>query len=79
MRISSLPLLPAGARDALQLVSVGRAIPPSELRIAADDDRPQPGGRVGHIQIRGDNVTAGYFEDPALNAATFTADGWLQH
>ena len=33
---------------------------------------------VGHILIRGDNVTAGYFEEPALNAASFTADGWLR-
>ncbi len=37
-----------------------------------------PAGSVGHIQIRGDNVTHGYFEDPAANAAAFTADGWLR-
>ena len=66
------------ARDALWLASVGRAIPYCELRIAADDDQPLPGERVGHIHIRGDNVTGGYFEDPATNAATFTSDGWLR-
>src|SRR5690606_3373620 len=37
-----------------------------------------PEGHVGHIQIRGANVTGGYFEEPALNAATFTPDGWLR-
>jgi acyl-CoA synthetase (AMP-forming)/AMP-acid ligase II len=70
--------LPNGAPDALTLASVGRAIPYCELRIAADDDALLPMRRVGHIQIRGDNVTGGYFEDAAENAASFTADGWLR-
>ena len=71
-------LLGHGSRDALGLVSVGTAIPHTELRIAGDDDRPLPDGRIGHIHIRGGNVTAGYFEEPVANAATFTADGWLK-
>ncbi|HEX2790302.1 MAG TPA: non-ribosomal peptide synthetase [Steroidobacteraceae bacterium] len=66
------------ARDAVRLASVGRAIPSCQLRIADDDDRPLPGERVGHIHIRGDNVTGGYYEDAAANAETFTSDGWLR-
>ena len=65
-------------REAVRLASVGRAIPYCELRIAGDDGQPMPAQRVGHIHIRGDNVTGGYYEDPAVNAATFTADGWLR-
>ncbi|HTX23573.1 MAG TPA: non-ribosomal peptide synthetase [Steroidobacteraceae bacterium] len=68
----------AAARDAVQLVSVGRPIPYTQLRVADGDDRPLPDGIVGHIEIRGDNVTKGYYEDPAANAAAFTADGWLR-
>jgi acyl-CoA synthetase (AMP-forming)/AMP-acid ligase II/acyl carrier protein len=68
----------AGSRDAVDLVSVGRAIPHCKVRICADDDRELPQGTVGHILISGDNVTREYFEDPAVNAATFTADGWLR-
>ncbi len=71
-------VLPADSRDALQLVSVGRAIPHCTLRIADAADQPLPAGRVGHIHIRGENVTPGYFEDDASNAASFTADGWLR-
>jgi acyl-CoA synthetase (AMP-forming)/AMP-acid ligase II/aryl carrier-like protein len=71
-------VLAAPSRDALGLVSVGKAIPHTELRIAADDDTPLPDGRVGHIHIRGANVTGGYFEAPEVNAQTFTADGWLK-
>jgi acyl-CoA synthetase (AMP-forming)/AMP-acid ligase II/aryl carrier-like protein len=66
------------SRDALGLVSVGKAIPLCELRIAGNDDAPLPDGHIGNIHIRGGNVTAGYFEEPAANADTFTADGWLK-
>jgi acyl-CoA synthetase (AMP-forming)/AMP-acid ligase II/aryl carrier-like protein len=70
-------LTPPG-RDAVAFLSVGRAIPCCELRIAGNDDAPLPERVVGHIQIRGGNVTRGYYEEPELNAATFTADGWLR-
>jgi acyl-CoA synthetase (AMP-forming)/AMP-acid ligase II/acyl carrier protein len=70
--------VPPRTRDALELVSVGRPIPYTRLRVTADDDRPLPDGTVGHIEITGDNVTQGYYEDPETNAATFTADGWLR-
>jgi acyl-CoA synthetase (AMP-forming)/AMP-acid ligase II/aryl carrier-like protein len=70
--------VPRESRDALTLVGVGRAIPNCELRIAADDDAPLPPGRIGHIQIRGGNVTAGYFANPAASAALQTADGWTR-
>jgi acyl-CoA synthetase (AMP-forming)/AMP-acid ligase II len=65
-------------RDVLRLVGVGRAVPYCELRIADDQDRVLGERQVGHIQIRGENVTGGYFEDPPLNRDSFTADGWLR-
>ena len=65
-------------REAVRLASVGRAIPYCELRIAGDDDRALPAQHVGHIHIRGANVTGGYYEDAAVNAASFSADGWLR-
>ena len=65
-------------RDAVTLASVGRAIPYCELRLVGDDDAPMPPGRVGHIQIRGANVTGGYYEDAAADAENFTADRWLR-
>jgi acyl-CoA synthetase (AMP-forming)/AMP-acid ligase II/acyl carrier protein len=68
----------AGDPAAVEFVVEGRAIPHCELRITDDDDRVLAEGHVGHVQIRGENVTHGYFEDPAANAAAFTADGWLR-
>jgi acyl-CoA synthetase (AMP-forming)/AMP-acid ligase II/aryl carrier-like protein len=64
--------------DALAIMSVGKPIPLSETRIAGDDDKTLPEDHVGHIQIKGDHVTKGYFENPEANAAGFTADGWLR-
>jgi acyl-CoA synthetase (AMP-forming)/AMP-acid ligase II/acyl carrier protein len=67
-----------GDRDAVQLVSEGRPIPYCQVRIADDEDRELPPDRIGNVQMRGDNVTRGYYEDPEANAAAFTADGWLR-
>jgi len=48
--------------------SVGRAIPGVELRIAED----------GEIVARGENVFAGYCDDPDATAAVRSPDGWLR-
>ena len=71
-------ILPPGERDALALVAVGGAIPECELRIASDTDEPLADEHVGHIQIRGANVTAGYLDAPEVNSAMHTGDGWLR-
>jgi acyl-CoA synthetase (AMP-forming)/AMP-acid ligase II/acyl carrier protein len=68
----------AAARDSIELVSEGVAIPYSRVRIAGDDDQPLPEGRVGHVHISGANVTRGYYENPQANAEAFTADKWLK-
>ncbi len=70
-------LVAPGTRDALALMSVGRPIPGTEVRIADDSRAAYADGSVGHLLIRGDNVTRGYYEAPELNARTITADGWL--
>ena len=35
-------------------------------------------GDVGEVWVRGDNVFAGYLDDPEATAAVLTEDGWLQ-
>lgn len=65
-------------KDAIELVSEGKAIPYSRVRVAGNDDQPLPEGRVGHVHISGDNVTLGYYENPQANAEAFTADKWLK-
>ncbi|HUA23033.1 MAG TPA: non-ribosomal peptide synthetase [Steroidobacteraceae bacterium] len=71
-------LIDEGSRDAVRLVSEGRAIPYCNVRITDDEDQPMPEGRIGNLQMSGDNVTRGYYESPEVNAEAFTADGWLR-
>jgi long-chain acyl-CoA synthetase len=50
------------------LGTVGRAVPPVEVRLADD----------GEILVRGPNVFGGYWRDPAATAAAFVDDGWYR-
>jgi acyl-CoA synthetase (AMP-forming)/AMP-acid ligase II/acyl carrier protein len=68
---------PADAREVIELMCVGRPLPNMEVRIADDARAPLADGHVGHILIRGPNVTRGYIADPEATAAVLGADGWL--
>ncbi|HEU4920820.1 MAG TPA: AMP-binding protein [Candidatus Limnocylindrales bacterium] len=50
------------------LGTVGRPMPPVEMRLAED----------GEIQFRGPTLFKGYWHDPEATAAAFTADGWYR-
>lgn len=49
---------------------------------ATSAGRPGPGTEIrlvdGELQVRGASVFAGYFDNPAANAAAFTEDGWFR-
>lgn len=75
---SEVRLVEKSAREAVRLVSEGKAIPYCNVRITDADDRPLPEGRIGNLHMRGDNVTRGYYEDAEANALAFTTDGWLR-
>jgi acyl-CoA synthetase (AMP-forming)/AMP-acid ligase II len=70
------PSAPAD-KSAVTVISVGRTIPRCRLRIADERNELLRNGQVGQIQISGDNVTRGYYENIEANMAAFTADGWL--
>jgi acyl-CoA synthetase (AMP-forming)/AMP-acid ligase II len=65
-------------KDAVELICEGKVIPYCQVRLTDDEDQPLPEDRIGHVQIRGDNVTRGYFENPDANAAALTRDGWVR-
>jgi acyl-CoA synthetase (AMP-forming)/AMP-acid ligase II/NAD(P)-dependent dehydrogenase (short-subunit alcohol dehydrogenase family) len=59
-------------------VELGPPLPGSALRVVDEQDAVVPEGTVGHLQVRGVSVLAGYLDDDALNAQSFTPDGWLR-
>ncbi|MEZ0362427.1 fatty acyl-AMP ligase [Mycobacterium sp. pUA109] len=64
------PPHPAAAQGERR-VALGRPLPGCEVRVAADDRSP-----IGELEIRGDNVTAGYRTEAGFEPATDAA-GWL--
>lgn len=73
------PPVPAagGSPQGLELMVLGRPIRDCEARVVDDEDRTVAAGAIGHLQIRGGNVTGGYAGLPA-NQQPLTADGWLR-
>ena len=64
---------PEHAED--RIGSVGRPQMLTECRL----DGVEPGAPgEGEIQLRGPNITPGYYQNPDATNATFTADGWLK-
>ena len=64
--------------DALRLMCEGTPIPYTSVRLVDDAGAETAPDQVGHLLIRGDNVTRGYFRNPEANAAAIDADGWLR-
>ena len=58
--------------------SVGFPLPGVSVRVTDDHDRPLPRGEVGGIQIKGENVFAGYWRMPQKTREEFTADGYFR-
>lgn len=58
--------------------SVGPALPGTDVRIVDEDDRPVAADLVGHVQVHGPNVFAGYWRMPERNREEFTSDGFFR-
>ncbi|MEU4154908.1 amino acid adenylation domain-containing protein [Actinoplanes sp. NPDC026670] len=82
----ALPALPSGPASSatagddsrvVALMDVGYPVPGCELRIVDDAGKVLEDSLVGHLQVRGPNVTRGYHRDPAATAAAFDGE-WLR-
>ena len=61
------PVLTVGARHAVKLGTVGRAVDGVTLRIAAD----------GEILAKGPNIMKGYYNNPTATAEVIDSEGWF--
>ena len=46
--------------------------------VAVESGDVLPDGATGELQLRGDNVMAGYWHAPEKTAEALTADSWLR-
>ncbi|MEZ9358102.1 AMP-binding protein [Vibrio breoganii] len=72
------PVVAGGVHTQQQFVpAIGVPLPSTEMRIVDDTGMPLGANQVGEIQIRGDQVMAGYWKQDAETKAVLTEDGWL--
>lgn len=58
--------------------SIGRPVPGIELRVVDENGEDVLVGDSGEIWIRGENIFAGYLNDPEATSRVLTKDGWLR-
>jgi malonyl-CoA/methylmalonyl-CoA synthetase len=58
--------------------TVGLPLPGVQVRVAGEADRPLLAGEVGNVQVKGDNVLAGYWRMPEKDREEFTADRFFR-
>ncbi len=68
---------PADAAPTVEVVSCGRVFAGHELRIVDELGAALGEREVGHIELRGPSVMAGYWNDPERTAEALR-DGWLR-
>ncbi len=66
----------AGGHGAAEFVNVGKPVVGTQLRITQGDAEAAE-NVIGRIQIKGDNVTSGYYNNPDETAKVLGAEGWL--
>jgi len=67
----------AGSAMPAHTQSAGRELLCCEVRVVDAHGRSVAVNEIGEIQVRGDNVTAGYWNNPVATAATIV-NGWLR-
>jgi long-chain acyl-CoA synthetase len=58
--------------------AIGAPLPGMELRLVDSNGQETLLGDAGEIWVKGPNVFAGYWNDPAATARVLTPDGWLR-
>ena len=58
--------------------TVGKPLPGVGVRVVDDDGQVCGEDQIGHIQVKGPNVFAGYWEMPEKTREEFTPDGWFK-
>ncbi|WP_416654228.1 amino acid adenylation domain-containing protein [Bacillus amyloliquefaciens] len=65
-------------QNCASFVEVGQPIDYCQIRISDGANERLEDGIIGHIHIKGDNVTQGYYNNPESTDRALTSDGWIK-
>lgn len=66
-----------GDADALSLVECGAPLPGVEVRVVDDQEQILADGHVGHFQLRGPNLSPGYWSREGIDRSAYAGEGWF--
>jgi long-chain acyl-CoA synthetase len=72
------PVVTSSAGFEPRFGSVGKVLDGVTVRLVSESGEEPPVGDSGEIWVKGDNVFAGYLDDPEVTARVITSDGWLR-
>jgi long-chain acyl-CoA synthetase len=72
------PLVSVTPYYARKVGAIGPHVPTCRVRIDPNGEQTEDGYDLGEIQVKGDNVMIGYYNNPEANAEVFTNDGWFK-
>lgn len=72
------PLVSVTPYYARKLGAIGPHVPCCQVRIDPNGEETPEGYPMGEVQVKGDNVMLGYYNNPEANADVFTDDGWFR-
>ena len=72
------PLVSVTPYYARKLGAIGPNVPSCRVRVDPNGEVTPEGYAMGEIQVKGDNVMIGYYNNPDANADAFTNDGWFR-
>lgn len=72
------PLVAVTPYYARKVGSIGPSVPSCRMRIDPNGETTEDDYALGEIQVKGDNVMIGYYNNPEANAEVFTDDGWFR-
>ncbi len=68
----------AESEDSTEFVDLGYPVEDVEIRIVDQNYSELDNGYIGHILIRGKNVTSGYYNNPEATEEALNNEGWLK-
>ncbi|MBT1695434.1 amino acid adenylation domain-containing protein [Fulvivirgaceae bacterium PWU4] len=68
----------ASRDQSVSFVNVGKPIDHCQVRITDENNAEVGDDTIGHIQIKGNNVTSGYYNNEAETDNAIGRDGWLR-